>query len=158
MDVFFWLGLEIMCDNEFILTDRIEFVPDKDLEGKLNFNLRATGYVFNKTLEYSIYRENLVKIFGIGTEYEVDRAYTQKIVKNLKKQSPFLKKAESTCIQASTDRLIHAYEGFYDHRSGRPNFKSLKKNPVKSITLRNNTYETKDGPKGSLRWEKTDST
>ena len=142
-----------MCEDCFILTDKIEFVPDKDLERVLNFNFRCSGYVYNKTLEYSIYRENLVKEFGIGTKLKVDRQYTQNIVKTLRKQKPFLKKAESTCIQASTDRLIHAYEGYYDHRSGRPNFKSLKKNPVPSITLRNNEYETKEGIKGTLRWE-----
>jgi putative transposase len=142
-----------MCEKAFILTDKIEFVPDKDLERVFNFNLRATGYVFNKTLEYSIYRENLVKEFGIGKQWKINRTYTQKIVKELKKQKPFLKKAESTCIQASTDRLIHAYEGFYDHRSGRPKFKSLKKNPVESITLRNNEYPTKEGMKRTLRWE-----
>ena len=39
----------IMVDKTFILTDKIEFVPDENLEGELNFNLRATGYVFNKT-------------------------------------------------------------------------------------------------------------
>ena len=82
-----------MVDKTFILTDKIEFVPDENLEGELNFNLRATGYVFNKTLEYSIYRENLVKEFGIGKKCEVNRNYTQKIVKNLKKQKPFLKKS-----------------------------------------------------------------
>ena len=142
-----------MVDKTFILTDKLEFVPDEDLERELNYNLRATGYVYNKTLEYSIYRENLVKEFGIGEKCEVNRPYTQKIVKNLKKQKPFLKKAESTCIQASTDRLIKAYEGYYDGRTGRPHFKSLKKNPVRSITLRNNEYETLDGIKGSLRWE-----
>lgn len=142
-----------MVGKTFILTDKIEFVPDEDLEGELNFNLRATGYVFNKTLEYSIYRENLVKEFGIGKTSKVNRNYTQKIVKNLKKQKPFLKKAESTCIQASTDRLIKAYEGYYDGRTGRPKFKSLKKNPVRSITLRNNEYRTNDEIKGSIRWE-----
>ena len=142
-----------MCGKTFILTDKIEFFPDKDLERELNFNFRAAGYVFNKTLEASIYRENLVKEFGIGTECKVNRTYTQKIVKNLKKRKPFLKKAESTCLQASTDRLIKAYNGLYDHRTGPPKFKSLKKNPVRSITLRNNDYLTKEGMKSSLRWE-----
>ena len=142
-----------MVDNSFILTDKIEFVPDEDLEGELNFNLRATGYVFNKTLEYSVYRENLVKEFRIGEKWKVDRNYTQIIVKNLKTQKTFLKKADSTCLQASTDRLIKAYEGFYNHRSGRPKFKSLKDNPVRSITLRNNEYSTRNGMKGSIRWE-----
>lgn len=74
-----------MVDKVFILTDKIEFVPDKDLERELNFNLRAAGYVFNKTLEYSIYRENLVKEFAIGKNYKINRTYTQKIVKTLKK-------------------------------------------------------------------------
>ena len=142
-----------MVEKTFILTDKIEFVPDRDLERALNFNLRATGYVFNKTLEYSIYRENLVKEFNIGTQYKVDRNYTQKIIKHLKNRKPFLKKADSTCLQASTDRLIKAYEGFYNHRSGRPKFKSLKDNPVRSITLRNNEYSTRNGMKGSIRWE-----
>jgi putative transposase len=142
-----------MVDKSFILTDKIEFVPDKDLERELNFNLRATGYVFNKTLEYSFYRENLVKEFAIGNNCKVDRKYTQEIIKTLKKSKPFLKKAESTCIEASTDRLIKAYDGYYAGRTGRPKFKSLKKNPVRSITLRNNNYTTKDGIKGSIRWE-----
>ena len=142
-----------MCGKAFVLTDKIEFVPDEDLEGELNFNLRASGYVFNKTLEASLYRENLVKSWGIGKKWKIDRTYTQKVLKKLKKQKPFLKHAESTCLQASTDRLIKAYNGFYNHRTGRPKFKSLKKNPVKSITLRNNEYSTKDGVKSSLRWE-----
>ena len=48
-------GIEdFMVDDVFILTDKIEFVPDRDLERVLNFNLRSAGYVFNKTLEYSI--------------------------------------------------------------------------------------------------------
>ena len=67
-----------MCGKTFILTDKIEFFPDKDLERELNFNFRASGYVFNKTLEASIYRENLVNEFGIGTECKVNRTYTQK--------------------------------------------------------------------------------
>ena len=65
-----------MVDEVFILTDKIEFIPDEDLEGELNFNLRAAGYVFNKTLEYSIYRENLVREFNIGNNIKVNRNYT----------------------------------------------------------------------------------
>lgn len=61
-----------MCEKTFILTDKIEFIPDNELERKLEFNLRASGYVFNKTLEYSIYRENLVKEFNIGTQWKVN--------------------------------------------------------------------------------------
>ncbi|MBQ9160267.1 MAG: transposase [Methanobrevibacter sp.] len=142
-----------MIEKIFILTDKIEFVPDKDLERELNFNLRAAGYVYNKTLEYSAYRENLVKEFHIGENYKVDRNYTQKVVRQLKRQKPFLKKAESTCLQASTDRLIQAYNGYYEHRTGRPKFKSLKNNPVRSITLRNNEYPTKNGVKSSIMWK-----
>ena len=142
-----------MSKKTFILTDKIEFVSDEELERELEFNLRAAAYVYNKALEYSIYRQNLVKEFAIGTESQVNRKYTQKILKELKIQKPFLKKAESTCLQASTDRLIKAYNGYYEHRNGHPKFKSIKKNPVKSITLRNNEYSTKDGLKGSLRWE-----
>ena len=99
------------------------------------------------------YRENIVKEFNMGKDYKVNRNYTQKIVKNLKKCKPFLKKADSTCLQASTDRLIKAYNGYYDRRTGRPKFKSLKKNPVHSITLRNNEYKTKDGIKATIRWQ-----
>lgn len=74
-----------MVDEAFILIDKNEFVPDKDLEGELNFNFRATGYVFNKTLEYSLYRENLVKEFAIGNNCKVNRKYTQEIIRTLKK-------------------------------------------------------------------------
>ena len=142
-----------MSKKTFIFTEKIEFVPDEELERELEFNLRAAAYVYNKALEYSIYRKNLVKEFAIGAESEVNRKYTQKILKELKKQKTFLKKAESTCLHASTDRLIQSYNGYYEHRSGHPKFKSIKKNPVKSITLRNNEYPTKEGMKGSLRWE-----
>ena len=30
-----------MVDKTFILTDKIEFVPDENLERELNYNLRA---------------------------------------------------------------------------------------------------------------------
>ncbi|MBQ6098680.1 MAG: hypothetical protein IJL02_02315 [Methanobrevibacter sp.] len=90
------------------MTDKIEFVPDKDLERALNFNLRATGYVFNKTLEYSIYHENLVKEFNIGNQFKVNRSYTQKIIKHLIKRKPFLKKA---CDDMNQEEYIQkAYE------------------------------------------------
>ena len=144
----------IMCENFFILTDKCEFVPDEELEKVLEFNMRACAYVYNKTLEFSINRTNLVKEFGIGTEFKVNRSYSQDTVKYLKDKKPFLKKADSTCLQASTDRLIKAYDGYYDRRTGFPKFKSVKRNPVNSITLRNNNYKTKEGILGSLRWEK----
>jgi putative transposase len=123
------------------------------MEQILWFNIRASAYVYNKTLEFNGYRENLVKEFGIGKKWKINRTYTQNTIKFLKKQKAFLKKAESTCLEASTDRLIKAYNGYYSHRTGYPNFKSQKRNPVTSITLRNNEYMTKDGIKGSIRWE-----
>ena len=52
-----------MCDKTFILTDKVEFVPDEEMEKELWFNINASAFVYNKTLEYSIYRENLVKEF-----------------------------------------------------------------------------------------------
>ena len=141
-----------MCDKTFILTDKVEFVPDEEMEKELWFNINASAFVYNKTLEYSIYRENFVKEFGIGNKFKVNRSYTQKIVKTLKKHYPFLEDADSTCLQASTDRLIKAYEGYYDHRTGAPRFKKRKKNPVTSITLRNNFYDIKEGRVGAIRW------
>ncbi|MEE0024963.1 RNA-guided endonuclease InsQ/TnpB family protein [Methanobrevibacter sp.] len=136
------------------MTDKCEFIPDEELEKVFEFNMRASAYVYNKTLEFSIYRSNLVNEFAIGNKFKVNRSYTQDIVKTLKKQKPFLKKAESTCLQASTDRLIKAYEGYYNKKTGFPKFKSSKRNPVNSITLRNNNYKTKEGIKETLRWEK----
>ncbi len=150
-----WNGFfRVMCEEFFILTDKCEFIPDEELEKVFEFNMRASAYVYNKTLEFSIYRSNLVNEFAIGNKFKVNRSYTQDIVKTLKKQKPFLKKAESTCLQASTDRLIKAYEGYYNKKTGFPKFKSSKRNPVNSITLRNNNYKTKEGIKETLRWEK----
>ena len=143
-----------MSDKVFILTDKCEFVPDEEMEEMLMFNMQASGYVFNKTLEYSNNREILVKEFGIGNEWKVDRDYTQEMLPTLKEKKPFLKKADATCLQASTDRVIISCQGYYNHRTGKPNFKSRKKNPVKSITLRNNYYKNKDGEKlFTIRWE-----
>ena len=150
-----WNGFfRVMCEEFFILTDKCEFIPDEELEKVFEFNMRASAYVYNKTLEFSIYRSNLVNEFAIGNKFKVNRSYTQDIVKTLKKQKPFLKKAESTCLQASTDRLIKAYEGYYNKKTGFPKFKSSKRNTVNSITLRNNNYKTKEGIKETLRWEK----
>ena len=142
-----------MSNEVFILTDKCEFVPDEELKEVLEFNMRASAYVYNKTLEYSINRRNFVKEFGMGTKWKVDRSYTQNTIKYLINQKPFLKKADSTCLQASTDRLIKAYDGCYSRGTGFPKFKSAKRNPVTSITLRNNDYKTKEGIKGTLRWE-----
>ena len=71
-----------MCDKTFILT----------MEKELWFNINASAFVYNKTLEYSIYRENLVKEFAIGNKFKVNRTYTQKIVKTLKKHYSFSKR------------------------------------------------------------------
>ena len=49
--------LKNMCDKTFILTDKVEFVPDEEMEKELWFNINASAFVYNKTLEYSIYRE-----------------------------------------------------------------------------------------------------
>jgi hypothetical protein len=81
-----------MCGKSFILTDKCEFTPDEELERILWFNIYASAFVFNKTLEYSINRENLVKHFGIGKEYKVNRKYTQETVKNLKREPSFPKR------------------------------------------------------------------
>ena len=70
-----------MSKKVYILTDKCEFVPDEELEKELEFNILASAYVFNKTLEFSIYHANLVKEFGIGTNTRVNRTYTQKIEK-----------------------------------------------------------------------------
>ena len=56
------------------------------------------------------------------------------------------------CLQASADRLIKAYGGYYDRRTGAPRFKKRKTNPVTSITLRNNFHDTKEGNVGAIRW------
>jgi putative transposase len=130
-----------MSEKVFILTDKCEFVPDEELERELEFNILASAYVFNKTLEYSINRENLVKEFGIGSKTKVNRTYTQKIVKTLRKQKPFLEDAESTCIRASTDRLIKAYDGCNAGRTGFPKFKSRKK--IQSHPSHSETMNTK---------------
>ena len=139
-----------MCYKTFILTDKVEFVFDEEMEKELWFNINASAFVYNKTLEYSIYCENFVKEFGIGNKFKVNRPYTQKIVKTLKKHYPFLKDADSTCLQASADRLIKAYGGYYDYRTGAPRFKKRKTNLVTSITLRNNFYDTKEGNVGTI--------
>jgi putative transposase len=59
-----------MGKESFVLTDKIEFVPDKEMEEILWFNIRASAYVYNKTLEFNGYRENLVKEFGIGKKIQ----------------------------------------------------------------------------------------
>ena len=98
-----------MSKKTFIFTEKIEFVPDEELERELEFNLRAAAYVYNKALEYSIYRKNLVKEFAIGAESEVNRKYTQKILKELKKQKNFLEKSRihlPSCIHRPPNTIL----------------------------------------------------
>ena len=76
-----WIGFGVMCEEFFILTDKCEFVPDEELEKVLEFNMRASAYVYNKALEFSIYRSNLVNEFGIGSKFKVNRSSRKEMQK-----------------------------------------------------------------------------
>jgi putative transposase len=43
-----------MSNEVFILTDKCEFVLDEELKEVLEFNMHASAYVYNKTLEYKM--------------------------------------------------------------------------------------------------------
>ena len=55
------IGFGVMCEEFFILTDKCEFVPDEELEKVLEFNMRASAYVYNKTLGRLVYASFLFK-------------------------------------------------------------------------------------------------
>lgn len=59
-----------------------------------------------------------------------------KMLKELKKNYPFLKDVDSIALQTSIENLAYAYEKYYKKQGGRPLFKSKKKNDITSYTTK----------------------
>ena len=103
--------------------------PNKKQRDWLEFNMGCSRFVFNHIkATYEMYRKQL-KTYGY-TLY-ADRTLFNVILRNLKKEYPFLKEADGVSLHKAYDNLISAYK-MVGKGNGWVKFKS-KKNPVQSF-------------------------
>lgn len=112
---------------------KIKIKPSKKQKNQIDINLNLRRFVKNKMLAMQQER------------YENGGKFTSKIgmiycLKVLKLEFPFLKQAESTCLEYACADLDQAYQRFFKGQTARPTFES-RKNPhssYKSKCINNN--------------------
>jgi putative transposase len=105
--------------------------PNKEQQKIIDFNINCARFVFNRIkARYEMYKEHIKKF--TSTPLYANRKLFNIILKDLKKEHPFLKEANSTALQKSYDNLIQAYRNVGKTGAGWVKFKS-KRNPVQSF-------------------------
>lgn len=125
---------------------KFRIYPNKKQTELINKTIGCTRFVFNFFLgkqkdrdAYWYIVEEMVQNGQLPQnnwkgEY-FNKKETVKSVKELKKQYPFLKEADSIALQKSVENLADSYERYYKKQNKQPRFKS-KKNPVQSYTTK----------------------
>jgi len=109
--------------------------PSNEQVKVLEFNIGCSRFVFNHIKDlYEIYRKQAIE-YGLKPLY-ANRKLFNNILNDLKKNYPFLKKANSTILQKAYDNLISAYKMIGKSHHGWVKFKS-RKNPVQSFRTLN---------------------
>lgn len=112
---------------------KIKLKPSEKQKDQIDINLNLRRFVKNQMLAMQQKR------------YENGGKFTSKIgmiycLKSLKLEFPFLKQAESTCLEYACADLDQAYKRFFNGQTDRPNFESRKRphNSYKSKCINNN--------------------
>lgn len=112
---------------------KIKLKPSEKQKDQIDINLNLRRFVKNQMLAMQQKR------------YENGGKFTSKIgmiycLKSLKLEFPFLKQAESTCLEYACADLDQAYQRFFKGQTDRPNFESRKRphNSYKSKCINNN--------------------
>jgi len=114
---------------------KLRIYPNEFQKEQIQYNFGANRFVWNQMLAMSIKRyENNpnAKFLGfIALNY---------LLKPLKQEYPWLKKADSTSLQMTNRHLVEAYRSFFSKVSGFPKFKSKKrsKNSYQMTNIHNN--------------------
>ena len=112
---------------------KIRCYPNKTQIKKIEQNFGTCRFVWNMYLEY------------IQKEYANNRSYPNnyeysKYLNALKNDNPefhFIKEASSKAVRNTIDNLNIAMQRFFNKTGGYPKFKSKKRNPIRSVFLRN---------------------
>jgi len=117
---------------------KIRVYPNKEQEQKLTQYMGCARFVYNSCLEANEtdygYKETHPDD-DIGTIG--NKTYFNNHLNTLKQVKPWLKSVESTCLQASYERLIDSLKRFFNGQSRYPKYKS-KHNSVQSIKIKAN--------------------
>lgn len=116
---------------------KIKLNPSEKQKNQIDININLRRFVKNQMLAMQQNR------------YENGGKFTSKIgmiycLKPLKLEFPFLKQAESTCLEYACADLDQAYQRFFKGQTDRPNFESRKRphNSYKSKCINNNIQVT----------------
>ena len=114
---------------------RYRIYPNKEQKIIIKFNMGCSRFVFNHIKDlYEIYRKQTIE-YGLKPPY-ANRKLFNNILKDLKKNYPFLKEVSSTALQKAYDNLIAAYKMVGKAHYGWVKFKSYK-NPLQSFRTLN---------------------
>ena len=116
---------------------KIRIYPNKEQEEKLIQNIGCARFVYNSCLEanevdYGLKVQDNLEDLKVG-----NKTYFNNHLNTLKKVKSWLREAESTCLQASYERLIDSLKRFFKGQNKYPRYKS-KHNPVQSIKIKAN--------------------
>lgn len=112
---------------------KIKLIPSENQKDQIDINLNLRRFVKNQMLAMQ------------QTRYTYGGKYLGKFamiycLKGLKLEFPFLKLAESTCLEYAIADLDQAYQRFFKGQNDKPNFESRKRphNSYKSKGINNN--------------------
>lgn len=100
---------------------KIRLYPTKDQKRKINFIISSNRFVWNKTLDMLMKRYESNPTLHFPTSYDLNY-----LLVPLKKEYPWLKKSDSTSLQATMYYLVQAYRLFFKKIHKFPKFKSKK--------------------------------
>lgn len=113
---------------------KVRIYPDSTQEQLILSNFGSNRFVWNQMLDM------LIKRYENNPESKFLNAFAlNNLLVQLKREYPWLKEAESTSLQATNKDLISAYERFFKHTSGYPQFKS-RKYPKQSYRVTNPSH------------------
>ena len=100
---------------------KMRIYPNQEQQLKIKLNFGYNRFVWNQVLNMLITRHENNPDFNLPSFYTINL-----LLKPLKTEYPWLKKAESTSLQSTNHDLVEAYKKFFKEHKGFPKFKSRK--------------------------------
>jgi putative transposase len=112
---------------------KIKLLPNQAQKDQIDINIQLRRFVKNQMLNMQQAR------YENGGKY-VNKFGMNYLIKMMKLEYPFLKQAESTCLEYACADLDQAYQRFFTGQNERPNFESRKRphNSYKSKCINQN--------------------
>lgn len=112
---------------------KVKLLPNQAQKDQIDINIQLRRFIKNKMLDMQQAR------YKNGGQY-VNKFGMNYLIKVLKLEFPFLKQAESTCLEYACADLDQAYQRFFTGQNKHPNFESRKRphNSYKSKCINQN--------------------